>query len=503
MPEFSFKKSSSKMEDDNLEVLVKFQTGPVHSFSMTPCDTIRNVCRELAAKLDVPEERLRISFTGKVLQKNNSLGYLGVRPETILKAEIIECKMLKLSIQRNDQETDFNVEIENFSPVRFIKNQIEATTGIVIAKQVLKLNGAVLKNDEMILMEAGIKNNSNITLTVESDINAREIAAENDKVDDNDDLADAEKEELLKSFRADGQRVEVVFCFDTTGSMYPCLEKVRENLRSTITRLLESIPDIRIGIMAHGDYCDYRNYVTKHIDLTTNINALVEFVETVGSTGGGDAPECYEWALRKAQGLDWAEDSAKAFVLIGDALPHPASFTDQNVNWRSEVDVLAGMAVKVYGIQALNNSSAKPFYQEIARRTGGAYVSFKNFSVITEMFLAVCYREVSDEHYDQFCEDIMETKENGTVMEDIRDVLQQLKTPAVEDTVEPQQEEDWWQPPYFSHPVYKYNQESDSWTSATHSSGIIAKETARRESGKRKPKRNIRGYDAWYKCIVM
>lgn len=57
--------------------------------------------------------------------------------------------------------------------------------------------------------------------------------------------------------------------------------------------------------------------------------------------------QCYEWVLRKAQMLDWSEDSAKALVVIGDCEPHPPSYTDQNIFWKDEVDVLKGMGVKV------------------------------------------------------------------------------------------------------------------------------------------------------------
>src|SRR5204862_7711316 len=89
--------------------------------------------------------------------------------------------------------------------------------------------------------------------------------------------------------------VEVAFSFDTTGSMYPCLTQVRRNVKSTVTRLSEEIPGIRIGIIAHGDYCDARStYVTRKLDLTENVSAICHFVETVQPTGGGDAPECYE-----------------------------------------------------------------------------------------------------------------------------------------------------------------------------------------------------------------
>ena len=56
-------------------------------------------------------------------------------------------------------------------------------------------------------------------------------------------------------------------------------------------RLLKQIPNIRVGIMAHGDYCDQGNYVLRYVDLTSDVDALVTFVRDVKSTGGGDAPE--------------------------------------------------------------------------------------------------------------------------------------------------------------------------------------------------------------------
>lgn len=56
-------------------------------------------------------------------------------------------------------------------------------------------------------------------------------------------------------------------------------------------RLLRDIPNIRIGVLAHGDYCDYRNYVVREQELTSRVEALTKFVEDVPSTGGGDMPE--------------------------------------------------------------------------------------------------------------------------------------------------------------------------------------------------------------------
>ncbi|NVJ22604.1 VWA domain-containing protein [Myxococcus sp. AM011] len=192
-------------------------------------------------------------------------------------------------------------------------------------------------------------------------------------------------------------RVEIVFSFDTTGSMYPCLAQVRKKLHGTVSRLMKEIPGIRIGVIAHGDYCDAGStYVTKILDLTDDANAVVRFVDKVGQTGGGDAPECYELVLREAQSLSWTTGYQRAFVLIGDDVPHGPSDNPKRLDWRKEVDALGRMGVPVYGVQALARRHATPFYKELAEKSGGFHLSLDQFAHVTDMLLAVCYKQSSD-----------------------------------------------------------------------------------------------------------
>ena len=57
--------------------------------------------------------------------------------------------------------------------------------------------------------------------------------------------------------------MEIVFSFDTTGSMCSCLDEVRGRVQDMVQRLQSDIPGIRIAIFAHGDYCDASRYITK------------------------------------------------------------------------------------------------------------------------------------------------------------------------------------------------------------------------------------------------
>src|SRR6266545_700175 len=201
--------------------------------------------------------------------------------------------------------------------------------------------------------------------------------------------------------------IDIMFSFDTTGSMAPALAQVRRTVRQTIQRLFREIPNLRIGILAHGDYCDAGStYVTTHQDLCNNLDALVQFVQTVTPTGGGDAPECYELVLRQAQGFGWRADAQKVLVMIGDDLPHAPHDNPQRINWRDEVMALVQMGVTIYGVQALGRRHAALFYRELAERSGGFHVPLDQFAQVTDMLLAVTYRQQGEDRVVAFAEEV-------------------------------------------------------------------------------------------------
>jgi len=220
-----------------------------------------------------------------------------------------------------------------------------------------------------------------------------------------------------------------VFSFDTTGSMMACLEEVRKKVKETTQRLIKDIPKIRIGIIANGDYCDYANYVVETLDLTDDAKAICKWIDNVKPSGGGDAPEAYEYALKKARNFSWTEGYSKALVIIGDDVPHPPSYTTQKINWFDEVDALAEMGVKVYGVRALNNTYAIPFYETISERSGAISISFKNFHLIVDMFLAICYREASKEKLQKFEEEV---KQDGKMNPEMNQIFETLAKPNQE-----------------------------------------------------------------------
>ncbi|XP_064635524.1 uncharacterized protein LOC135492811 [Lineus longissimus] len=462
------------MATNYADVYVKLPSGRVTKLDLLPSSQVKEIYRRVAEEEKVREAQVKIKYTGKVLKKTDTIGYLGICKETILKAEITAIKKINITIRKDDKI--YPVCLDNVSSVTTLKECIEYKEGTAPSKQILKHDGVQLTECGISLADMKVTEGSVVELKIRSDIipDATESSAST-KInnDPEEECTEEQIEGLLSTFHTGGRNIEVVFSFDTTGSMYPCLSKVRTKLDESVRRLLRDIPNIRIGIMAMGDYCDYSKYVVKMKDLTTDIQQLVDFVSEVPATSGGDAPEAYEWVLHKAQQLDWSEDSAKALVVIGDEVPHQRSYTDQNTNWHDELDVLRGMGVKVYGVQALNNDSSTLFYEELADRTGGAHLRFQQFSLITDMFLAVCYKESSPEQLQAFCDEV---GEEGRMTEEAKEMFEKLEEAQQSDSKEEEEEQrdqpkryvgkPWWDPELDSSkkPMYCYDVATDMWS---------------------------------------
>ena len=190
--------------------------------------------------------------------------------------------------------------------------------------------------------------------------------------------------------------VEVMFSFDTTGSMYPCLTQVRKKVKTSVKRLFKDLPGIKIGVIAHGDYCDSKIYVTKHQALSAKPEPIVKFVEKVKPTYGGDYPEAYELVLHEARKLDWTPHAKKILVMIGDAIPHGPKQNPKKLDWKKEAKALGKDGVRIYAVQALGRKDATSFYKGMAKLSGGSHLALDQFSSITDLIMAIAYSTDSD-----------------------------------------------------------------------------------------------------------
>lgn len=220
--------------------------------------------------------------------------------------------------------------------------------------------------------------------------------------------------------------IDILFSFDTTGSMYPCLAEVRRKLSRLITRLFSKVPDLRVGIIAHGDYCDAdETYVLQMLDLTSEQHAITDFVRTVGPTFGGDAEECYELVLHEARSARWRAKRSRVLVLIADDVPHGPRYrlNTMGLNWKNEAAMLAESDIQVYGVQCLNFRHADRFYSELAKITGGLHLRLDQFRHIERLLLGIACKQDSVETLEAYEQELRRQGPLGQNIEDMLDVL--------------------------------------------------------------------------------
>jgi hypothetical protein len=201
-------------------------------------------------------------------------------------------------------------------------------------------------------------------------------------------------------------KVNVVFSFDTTGSMSSIIHSVQSNLTNTIDKLYKEVEGIQIGVICHGDYCDYRqsqSSVLWKINPTDDFEAVKKFVKNAKYTSGGDAPECYELALQEAASMKW-NAPVKVLVMIGDQVPHepgykfpvmlPGFDSQLTIDWRREVEKLKNQKVNIFSCHALasKNRQESAFYKTMASATGGMYIEFEELSSFPEYMVGICLR---------------------------------------------------------------------------------------------------------------
>lgn len=217
------------------------------------------------------------------------------------------------------------------------------------------------------------------------------------------------------------QKVEIVFNFDTTGSMYQVLAQVRLGIERAMKDMFDEIPNLRIGIGANGDYDDlqYSGYDTIQHDLTTDVNQLTRFVRDVRRTMGfGNGGECYELALHRARtAYSWSPDAKKVLVMIGDEKAHePGSRQNKfGHDWRVEAQALHDDGVHVYSVQALARSISTDFWVGMAEIGGGYYLQLDQFTDIMPLIAAIIYQQDSPEKLEKYETKVIASGANRTL----------------------------------------------------------------------------------------
>lgn len=230
--------------------------------------------------------------------------------------------------------------------------------------------------------------------------------------------------------------LDMVIAFDTTGSMAMYIEAVRKEVSQLIPQLFKDNKDLRLGIVAFGDYCDMNSAddfgnAYQCIHPTDNENDLVKFVLNSKDTSGGDGPEFYELVIKKiVEETPWREGSTRSVLLIADAVPHELGYTYKDyvvgnqIDWRQEARNAAESKIKIDTVTI----TRAQWFKELSEMTNGVSVPFRTGTKTADLVRAsvmsrgsmksrICFDAMMDE-----CED-GEMKEVFASYKKVRDSI--------------------------------------------------------------------------------
>jgi uncharacterized protein YegL len=169
-------------------------------------------------------------------------------------------------------------------------------------------------------------------------------------------------------------RVEVAFVLDTTGSMGGLIQAAKEKIWSIASTMAaaQPAPEIRMGLVAYRDRGDA--YVTRVVDLSSDLDSVYANLMDFQAQGGGDGPESVNQALHDAvQKLSWSQDDQtyRVIFLVGDAPPHMDYPND--VKWPATLEDARSRGIRVNAIQCGQMPATKNEWRKIADLGQGSF----------------------------------------------------------------------------------------------------------------------------------
>lgn len=165
---------------------------------------------------------------------------------------------------------------------------------------------------------------------------------------------------------------DIVFCIDATGSMQPCIDKVKSNIGSFVETIKTSNPnqpiDWRARIIGYRDFNVDAEPITLENEFVTTPEELQKQLAGINADGGGDEPEstldAILYAVLKSQ---WRTPCHKTVVVFTDATPL------ENLNLRTTTELGIPDSFEVFK-QSLHEKHIKlflygpkhPIYQELS-----------------------------------------------------------------------------------------------------------------------------------------
>jgi hypothetical protein len=194
--------------------------------------------------------------------------------------------------------------------------------------------------------------------------------------------------------------LEVVFVFDSTGSMTRTIQDTKATIGEMCEVLRALVPDARVGLVTYRDRGDREDYLVRAVPLALDHWRASNFVQHVTAAGGGDRAEAVREGIQAAIGQRWRPRARRVIVLAGDAPSHARDLE------RLLRDVKAFAKDRRSFVHTLVTSPDRAGedtheqFRRIARQGGGVCEPLQNHERVLQRVLTLAFGRQFDQDID-------------------------------------------------------------------------------------------------------
>lgn len=211
---------------------------------------------------------------------------------------------------------------------------------------------------------------------------------------------------------------DVMFVFDTTGSMGSALTEAKKEIQASMSQLSTTLPDVRFGLAEVGDYglvidglVGYGEGAgqawTLKSAISSDQSAVIAQISGLTASGGGDNPEAYGRALLETATnptVGWRPEARGIIVMVADDVPHdnelnqgiPQEFwvktpfdtgvdpgpdntvgTADDIDWQAALQQVNAAGKPLEYVDYQGNAAYIPYWQFWTGITGGSVIAIK------------------------------------------------------------------------------------------------------------------------------
>jgi hypothetical protein len=158
-------------------------------------------------------------------------------------------------------------------------------------------------------------------------------------------------------------RADIVILIDSTGSMTPFIDELKEKCVAFSEQLKKQALDHRFALVGFGDF-EEAPWLDVH-EFTGDVGRFQESVGRIGRFDGGDFPESALDALEEGLKLPFDDGAIRRFYLVTDARYHEPSRSGLTA-----ADVAAELEENRVFLHVFSRSQYEDDYRELFGRTG-------------------------------------------------------------------------------------------------------------------------------------